>query len=136
MDLILTRREYRADGIFGEIEDADGGDFLFLTLEHSYDLMPKLPAGTYICERGIHRLSDLKPFETFEVMNVEGHSGILFHVGNYNDDSSGCILLGLGRGFTLKNGKMLTNSRVAFDKFMRLQGDVDSFKLIVKDSND
>lgn len=125
------------DGIFGEIEDAESGDFVFISLERSYNLKPKVPAGVYTCERGLHSLESnpTKFFQTFEVMNVQGHTGILFHVGNYNADSSGCILLGLGRGFTVAGGKMITNSRRAMDKFMEYQKNVDSFILTIKDTN-
>lgn len=142
MDLILTRKYFRPDGIFGEISEADTGEFLFFSLEHSYDNVPKVPDGMYTCQRGLHQLSHLdpktgqlvlsKPFTTYEVMNVKGHWGILFHVGNYNRDSSGCILVGLGMGHTLDGGKMITNSKVAMAKFVNFQYGAETFKLLVE----
>jgi len=138
MKLKLIRRNYRLDGIFGELTDEDGNHICF-TLEHSYAdlnakecLSPKLPNGTYTCQKGMHRLKGMQEdFETFEVMKVPGHWGILFHTGNYNEDSEGCVLLGEGLGNRYKNGVMLTNSKKAFAKFMTMLKDVDQFELVV-----
>jgi len=138
MKLILRRRDYRVDGVFGELSD-DEGKHLCFTLERSYAdlnaleaISPKLPAGEYKCVKGMHRLSGMaEEFETFEVMNVPGHWGILFHVGNYNEDSEGCILVGEGLGRRYKNGVMLTNSKKAFAKLMALLKDVEQFTLLV-----
>ena len=66
-------------------------------------------------------------FITFEVQNVPGHTGILFHTGNTNRDSEGCILLG-----SLIKGNILLNSRPAFAKFMELLGNLPQFTLEVK----
>lgn len=108
---------------------------LAVTLEHAYLIgekwQPKLPIGTYQCVRGIHQLEGMKdPFETFEVTNVPGHSGVLFHVGNYNRDSSGCILLGLAM-LKEDQGEMISGSKIAFGGFMNLLAPLDSFQLIV-----
>jgi Family of unknown function (DUF5675) len=121
----LQRTRYTADGIFGWLLDSSGNGTAH-TLEHSYDLKPKLPAGTYKCVRGKHQLHGGIPFETFEVTGVAGHSGILFHVGNYNKDSDGCILLGAG---TLPG--MITNSRLAFALFMDSLRGINEFTLEV-----
>ena len=138
MKLVLRRRNYRLDGVFGELTD-DLGNHICFTLERSYadldakeGLSPKVPPGNYKCVKGMHRLPSMtQDFETFEVMGVPGRWGILFHVGNYNEDSDGCILLGEGLGNRLKNGVMLTNSKKAFTKFMTLLKDVDTFELLV-----
>ena len=126
MNLLLKRIDFTPDGIFGELQD-ESGKALYSTLEHSYACMVKVPVGTYTCQRGTHQLDHSpKPFETFEIIDVPGHSGILFHVGNYNADSDGCVLLGLRR-----EGSMLVGSRLAFDGFMGLQKGIDQFTLIV-----
>lgn len=65
-------------------------------------------------------------------MDVPNHTGILFHVGNYNDDSNGCILLGrvcVGS----EKGTMITASRMTFDRFMLDLEGIEYFPLIVKD---
>ena len=137
MDLLLTRKDLCADGIFSDLTDLKG-NFLFVTLEHAYSsipghFVPKIPDGKYLCVRGQHQLHSMPdPFETFEVTGVPNHVGVLFHVGNYNADSEGCILLGMGLGSKIGGGKMIVNSRVAFAKFMALQAGIDSFTLTVE----
>lgn len=140
MNLKLIRHEFRVDGIFGDLYD-DKGNTIIFTLEHVYDVLldkkyvyaPKLPDGVYQCVRGYHKLEGMmSAFETFEITGVPGHTGILFHQGNYNRDSTGCVLLGLGQGGALPSGKMLVRSRDAFNAFMLLQKDCDSFELTVE----
>src|SRR5882757_797524 len=92
--LTLTRKDFRSDGIFSELTD-EKGNFIAVTLEHSYNNKPKLYNGTFQCVKGIHKLHDGIPFEAYEVTGVSGHIGILFHIGNFNNDSDGCILLGV-----------------------------------------
>lgn len=132
MNLTLRRNEAGVDGIFGALFDETGKVFC-LTLEHAYAVAPtlyapKLPPGEYTCKRGMHQLAGHdSPFETFEILGVPKHTGVLFHVGNFNDDSSGCVLLGSAR-----LGRMLQNSRVTFDDFIELQKGLDSFDLKVQ----
>lgn len=135
MDLTLVRQQWRADGIFGTLF-YDDGEFLSYTLEHSYSdrsrFAAKIPEGVYTCKRGIHQLANgKKSFETFEITSIPGHSGIIFHVGNFNDDSTGCVLLGLDIG-TIGEQQVMTNSRGAFAKLMAIQVGVDEFTLTVK----
>lgn len=135
MNLKLIRKEFKQSGIFGRLETEDGR-LVAHTLERAYpspanefmnnDFIPKLPHGVYRCIRGVHRLHDLKPFETFEVMRVPGATGILFHVGNYNKDSEGCILVGQG-----VMADALVYSRKAFEDFMEKQGTCTEFFLEV-----
>lgn len=130
MDLRLTRTHFKSTGVYGELFTPEE-KYVAVTLEHAYGMLtfrPKLLAGTYVCKRGMHKLKHSKtPFETFEVTNVPGHTGILFHVGNTNADSSGCILLGSVMGVD-----RIVASRVAFQNFMQLQSGQDSFTLIVE----
>lgn len=135
MNLILTRQKKIADGIFSILTGY--GDTAF-TLEHAYqneagDFYAKLPSGTYICVRGQHQLHSMdQPFTTFEVTTVLGHNGILFHVGNYNRDSDGCILLGSSVFHDVDNGRdMIINSRDTFEKFMAKLEAIDTFTLEV-----
>lgn len=136
MDLFLVRYEFRADGIISKLLDQDGNHIL-TTLEHAYlkDAVfydPKLPDGTYNCLRGLHKLHpDSEPFETFEVMGVPEHDGILFHSGNISADSDGCILLGLSLG-NINGQKAVLNSKVAFTKFMAFLQGYDEFFLTVR----
>lgn len=139
MNLYLNRKQYRSDGIFGELID-EKGSLVAVTLEHAYadgeKFVPKVASGQYDCVR--HPPNRL-PYETFMLENVpefQGHpvTGILIHVGNYNDDSIGCILLGTQIGFKNNGGQMITSKSLdAFHKFMALQDGVATFQLIVHD---
>lgn len=124
MNLELRRKQYGATGVFGLMGD-------LVTLEHAYPeglgFRAKIPVGIYECIRGQHCLHGMsESFETFEVTGVPQHTGILFHWGNWNRDSEGCILLG-----EAQVGDMVTYSRRAFLKFMDLQRDSKAFKLTV-----
>jgi len=126
MTLTLTRTDFTPDGVFGELVD-DKGKISLVTLEHSYDNKPKLYDGIFTCVRGVHRLHNNIPFQTFEITGVKGHTGILFHIGNYNQDSDGCVLVGMEC-----KDKMITHSSIAFSKFTSLLDGLDSFTLVVK----
>lgn len=139
MNLILRRVSATKDGIISELMD-EKFNFVALCLEHAYPntedgtFHAKIPIGEYKCVRGNHRLHEEdKEFETFEVTKIADHSGILFHVGNYNKDSDGCILVGEGFGAKLDGGKMIVKSKEAFKKLMDLQKECDSFDLKVED---
>lgn len=133
MDLTLTRQDNNQNGIFSVLSDSSG-NIISHTLEHSYtgedgsSYIPKIPDGTYTCVRGPHRLNGMTDdFITFEITGVSGHSNLLFHWGNYNRDSEGCVLLGESRV-----GDMVTNSRITFNKFIDLQKNINEFILVVK----
>ena len=72
----------------------------------------------------------LAAFITFEITDVPGHTGILFHMGNYNKDSDGCVLLG-EEAVPTSEPTMVTNSVVTFNSFMASQSGVDTFQLVV-----
>lgn len=133
MDLKLVRSEFGEDGIFGQLFRTDNNSQIAFTLEHAYQQpdgtwKPKLPDGTYVCVRGMHQLASMKtPFETFEITNVPGHTNILIHVGNFDKDSEGCVLIGLHRDTT-----MILNSKMAFGSFMELENGVNQFMLTVE----
>ncbi|MGZ3686663.1 MAG: DUF5675 family protein [Bdellovibrionota bacterium] len=134
MTLRLTRKLFRADGIFSELAD-DAGKEIAMTLEHAYPngqfYSPKIPNGTYLCVRGKHQLHGmLAPFETFEITGVAGHTGLLFHPGNVNQDSEGCVLTG-EKIADAGQAEMVTNSRATFAKFMQRMDGLNEFPLIV-----
>jgi hypothetical protein len=128
---VLTHTRFCADGIFGKLERADG-TFVCYTLEHSYDNKPKLADGTYTCKRGPHRLHGMtEDFITFEIMGLPDFNGVpvtgvLFHWGNYNKDSEGCVLMGSSETPT-----MIGNSRAEWAAFMASLEGVDTFQLEV-----
>jgi hypothetical protein len=98
-----------------------------------------IPAGTYICRRTTYWKHNIP---TFEVCEVPDRSRILFHTGNTEEDSDGCILLGRSIGHleviceetgkeTRKIG--VTDSRVAFRLFMEELAGEDEFLLTIDD---
>lgn len=134
MNLNLRRKLNSEVGIFGQLAN-DAGDLVAYTLEHAYSdkgfWAPKIPIGVYICKREIHKIEDGKgPFETFRITGIPGYDGppnsLLFHKGNYNRDSKGCVLLG-----SYIYGNALVQSTQAFEKFMALMDGVDAFRLTV-----
>lgn len=141
MKLILQRKDFRYDGIFSEILD-ENYHFLFVALEHAYlctdgTYKPKIPNGTYTCVRGMHNLESRiakgePPFETFEITGVDGHSGLLFHPLNYNEESDGCVGPGLSLGKRTNGGQMICNSQKAFDALINLQVYNQTFDLLVE----
>lgn len=140
MNLKLTRTLFEPYGIFGELAFTDASPLRYCyTLEHAFQVgdqwMPVIPEGIYNCVRGWHQLSNAEPFETFEITGVEGHKGLLFHAGNFNADSHGCVLLGREIIDSAAGGKMIGNSKVTFENFMRRLADVDEFTLVVEEKD-
>lgn len=129
MNLILQRVEYGPQGIFGNLFD-ENRNVIAETLEHAYaaadgSFFAKIPSDTYKC---IRRMSPKFGYEVFMLVNVPNATFIEIHIGNYNRDSDGCIMLGQTK-ITLGNEEMITNSGATFHKFMDLQKGLDSFIL-------
>jgi len=71
--------------------------------------------------------------ETFWLQDVPGRSEILFHKGNTDDDSRGCILV--GEQFNPVRGEDgITASREGFAEFMRLLDGKNEFTIEIKDA--
>ena len=126
MNLTLTRFRITPLGAFGELRSADNTLYL-KTLEHVYeDGSVKIPSGVYTCVR---RKSPHFGYDLFMLVGVPAHEFIEIHIGNFNADSDGCILVGMGS--TLVS---ITNSKAAFEALMKTQEGVDEFTLTVKDA--
>lgn len=116
--MITVKRIVAArDGIFGVLLGDDGLPWM-LTLEPTLDetFKPVIPEGVYIAQPTYYHKGG---YNTYEVMGVAGHSRLLFHVGNTEDDTIGCILLGTSFG-VIGGKKALLSSRKAFERFMFL----------------
>jgi hypothetical protein len=115
----------------------------FMTAED--DNLKNLPSvsciavGIYRCRR----LLSPKHGETFEVEGVPGRSHILFHEGNTEEDTEGCILLGTGFGGLVVRDEddpnhprvskwAVTASVTARAQFMALLAGVEEFQLEVR----
>ena len=85
-----------------------------------------IPAGRYVCRRH----SGPKYKDTWEITGVPGRTSILFHVGNIEDDSIGCILLGSSLG-SLKNKLGVMSSSNTFNRFMNVSERANELNLTV-----
>lgn len=141
MKMLLINQHFRSDGIFGTLCDESGLRVAY-TIQHAYEnpnaspgdyaWIPKIPPGTYTCKRGIHKLhKKSQEFETFEITGVEGHTGLLFHPGNKNDDTEGCVCPGEWLIEDEKCWKVM-NSRESFQSIMTLQEGINEFPLTVE----
>ena len=85
----------------------------------------QIPVGEYICKR----FHGTKWSDTFEVI-VPDHFAVLFHSGNIEEHTEGCILLGRQPGY-LRGSRAVLNSGHTFREFMSQLKDVDEFKLTI-----
>lgn len=131
--LLLKRFDHREWGTYGALIGPKGP--FIVTLERPYTdgfgKMSYIKAGVYTCKR----VKSPRFGDTYEVTGVLGRSHILFHSGNWVDDSRGCILTGASfdpvGGSDGKSG--VTGSKMAFDEFMDLLDGVPSFTLTLSD---
>lgn len=133
MNATLRTIEAREDGVFRELL-IDGKHVCF-TLEHAYGVeafASKIPPGEYVCKRGKHELHNGEVFETFEVTGVDGHSGLLFHPGNLEKDSDGCLLTGDYIGAADNGAWEMYQSTDAFVRLMHGLEGVDEFPITVE----
>lgn len=126
MEVKILRVEKSEDGTFGVLLINE--KVFCLTLERPWaDNTPGVscvPPGKYFCNRTISP----KFGDTFELMSVPGRSNILFHWGNYIEDTQGCILLGYGfENPPAQRG--VFNSRKTFACFMAAMLGIDNFWL-------
>lgn len=143
---ILWRIADTPFGVFGYLDLFDGaGQRLarFCTAEEEWrDNRPHIsciPTGSYRCRRGVFP----RMGETFEVTGVPGRTAILFHAGNTEADTEGCILLGQRFGcLTVPDEDApdhpgtvtwaVAESRRAVSWFRGLTKDVTEFPLAVR----
>lgn len=98
-----------------------------------------IPLGSYFCKKVFDRKSgNLVPIKvTYEITQVPNRAGILFHCGNSNRDTLGCVLLGeMFRNGGAMFGQQILNSRDAFQRFIDLLKPIDTFTLKVTSIED
>jgi len=88
-----------------------------------------IPAGQYIAERVVSP----KYGDVFEVKNIQNLDKVLFHWGNRDRDTRGCILLGESFG-VYKNDWAVLSSKVAFNEFMGLLEGKKEFQLTITET--
>lgn len=87
----------------------------------------RIPSGTYECMP----YSGTKYKDVYMVKDVPGRTAILFHWGNKEIHTDGCILVGNKLG-TLDGEPAILESKVCFERFRQLIGK-ENFKLIIED---
>lgn len=137
MDLTLTRKQFRPDGVFGELHDSNGDGFSCVTLEHAYDdgdggWISKIPDGIYTCQR---RLSPKFKYDVFQILKVPNCTFIEIHAGSLDENSEGCVLVG-DKLFMLNEAQIILNSRLTFQKLMKMQSGLKTFQLTVETNID
>lgn len=98
-----------------------------VTIERTFDdLRTVIPNGDFRCVSSRYHRGG---YDTYEI-KVPGHTRVLFHKGNTELDSEGCILV--GSSFGLLNGApAVLASKQAFDNFMQIMSGVEEFTLRV-----
>ena len=123
----LVRLEQSKDGALGSL--LIDGKLFCSTLEPDANDPERfqIPAGEYICKR----FHGTKWTDTFEIP-VEGHTALLFHSGNVEGDTVGCILLARQPSYLGKYRAVL-NSGFTFREFLRIMKNEQEFQLIIQD---
>ena len=129
MQLTIKRLDYTFDRTLGSLWHDHNP--LGLTLEDGWKSnrpnLSCIPKGIYKCTRH----SGLRFHNTWKVNDVPGRSAILFHIGNNEDDTEGCILLGRRFG-KLHGHDAVLDSGKAILELMKLTAPLDYFILKIE----
>ena len=132
MELKLKRVADNEDATFGVL--INGNIPFAVTLEPAWEDNKKgiscIPSGPYSCKR----VKSPKFGDTFEILDVEERTHILFHKGNSERNTQGCVLI--AEEFCRLNGKaaVLASGR-GFTEFMSILKEIDEFDLIIEDNH-
>jgi hypothetical protein len=85
------------------------------------------PDGDYVCQRVLSP----KFGDTFEITNIPNRTHCLFHKGNIDDDSHGCVILGEQYESVLDSYGVVSSGK-AFKEFLDRTKDMNSFMLHVR----
>ncbi len=125
--LRIIRVERSEAGLIGVLL-IDGVVECFTLQPDPADTHFSIPVGIFPCRR----YHSAKYPDTFEIL-VPGHTALLFHSGNVEADTHGCVLLGEAVGY-LKGKRAVLSSGLAFEQFMRTMGGDVECDLLVEDS--
>lgn len=98
-----------------------------VTVEHTFERSPVISVGKYSCKRSYYIGGSYPTFEIF----VAGHTRILFHKGNTELNSRGCICVAESFG-ELNNMTAVLDSKHGFEEFMDKLDGIDEFELDVR----
>jgi len=129
-DFGLLRVAIRPEGAFGVL--LHKGLPFAVTLERTYALpsgpgqLVKIPAGAWRCTKTVYLKGG---YDTYEI-EVPGHSRLLFHRGNTELHSAGCVLVGESYA-TFAGQPGIAASEAGFVEFMNRAGNRSEFQLRV-----
>jgi hypothetical protein len=87
---------------------------------------PVLVDGIYRCHRDFYHKGG---YPTFEI-EVDGHDRILFHKGNFGNQSKACVII--AESFAVLDGKIaVADYARGFQEFMHLTAEVNKFEMLV-----
>ena len=116
INLLILRDTFTENSTIGELFLND--EFMCDTLENPYINNERniscIPEGEYSVRLRTARESSTRDYLHLLVKDVPDRSYILFHYGNSAKDTSGCILVGIGR-----KQDFVSNSRLAMDLLMK-----------------
>lgn len=128
-NLLIIRNTFTKKSTLGKLY-LNGGLY-WHTLELPYKDNQRsiscIPAGRYKVKKRSAEQSSKYKYEHLIVEAVPNRKYILFHIGNYPHDTSGCILIGdtYARDF-------IGNSKTGFTKLMQELKDYNQINLIIK----
>ena len=130
---ILKRIAETDDGTFGVLLDRNVP--FAVTLENRwYDNKTNLsciPTGTYYCSR----VNSPRFGHTWEIQEVPNRTHILFHWGNRDNDTNGCVLVAEEFGTLYgENAILSSNSKHrGFQELIDKTKDINDFQLIIQE---
>jgi hypothetical protein len=128
--LRLQRVAKHEKGAFGVLVSYLGLPFAVTVERTLTGVEPVIPAGSYTCKKTRYIKGG---YDTFEITGVAGHDRLLFHQGNRETDSIGCVIV--AEKFEYLNGEpAVLESSHGFAEFWQLYGDRESFQLEIRDS--
>ena len=122
----IVRVERSEDGLIGVLT-IDGRADCWTLQPDERDQHFSIPVGSYLCKR----FHGKRWQDTFEII-VPGHTALLFHSGNRESDTEGCILLGEEVG-ELNGKRAVLASGKAYVEFMKKMGNDQEFNLVIQD---
>ena len=116
INLLIIRETYTEESTAGKL--FLNGEYVCDTLENPFLNNQRniscIPKGHYKVRLRLARESATRDYLHLLVQDVPNRDYILFHIGNSPKDTSGCILVGIGR-----KQDFVSNSRLAMDLLMK-----------------